>query len=268
MSLQDALVKFWNESEDYYKVNSEMNATDDGSHPAHSRIARFLKDRGVREVLDVGCGTGHVSSVLSASNPDIAYTGIDVASAAINGAKQTGRPGKYLVADTASLPFAAGTFDAVISLYALEHFTRPRESLQEMVRVVRPGGVVAIYSMNYDRPLGTVSSVRLGLRNKPRLHPANLVVYAANRTLHALRQIVKSVRYAVEPSFVSFEMVDSPLVLEGAYEVDFDAVHVVSGISVARALEQAGCRIVDSNVPNRLFAKRAVGLEIFAERLA
>ena len=41
------------------------------------------------------------------------------------------------------LPFATDAFDAVISTYALEHFVFPRESLEEMWRVCRPGGRVA-----------------------------------------------------------------------------------------------------------------------------
>ena len=169
------------------------------------------------------------------------------------------------MADTAALPFDDGSFDAVTSLYALEHFTRPQESLREIVRVTRPGGVISIYSMNYDRPFGTVSSIRFGLRGKPRLHPANVGVYVANRSIHTLRQLAKHVHYAADPKFMSFEMVERPLVLEGDYQVDYDAVHVVSGMSVIRALEREGCQIISSNVPRSLLAKRPVGLEIFAK---
>jgi ubiquinone/menaquinone biosynthesis C-methylase UbiE len=266
VDLQDALVRFWNESPDYYAVNSEMNATEQGPHPAHARIASFLREHRARTVLDVGCGTGHVAPVLAELAPEVAYTGVDLAAAAIEGAKRVRRPGTYLVADTAALPFAAASFDAVISLYALEHFTRPYESLREIVRVTRPGGTIAIYSMNYDRPFGTVSSIRFGLRDKPRLHPANVAVYVAHRSIHSLHQVAKHVRYAVDSGYLSFEMVERPLVLEGGYQVDYDAVHVVSGMSVIRVLEMEGCRIVSSNVPRGLFAKRPVGLEVFAER--
>jgi ubiquinone/menaquinone biosynthesis C-methylase UbiE len=266
VTLQDELVRFWNESAEYYVVNSEMNATPDGSHPAHVRIAALLNQNGARTVLDVGCGTGHVACVLSELAPKIAYTGVDVSSSAIGKTKEIKRPGTYLVADTAKLPFDDADFDAVISLYALEHFTDPKRSLQEVVRVTRPGGVIGIYSMNYDRPLGTVSSVRLGLRGASRLNPANIATYAINRSIHALRQIVKHVGYAIDPTYLAFEMVEKPLVLEGRYDVDFDAVHVVSGRSVVRVLEQEGCEILSSNVPRRLLAKRPVGLEIFARR--
>lgn len=268
MDLQDALVRFWNESADYYEVNSEMNAVGEGIHPDHARIAAFLDAQGSSSVLDVGCGTGHLASALGSLTPEVEYTGIDVASAAVEGARRIGRPGTYLVGDTAALPFDDASFDAVVSLYALEHFTRPVDSLREFVRVVRRGGVVCIFSMNYDRPLGTVSSKRLGLKGKPKLHPANLAVYAARRGAHTARQLGKHIRYASNPRYTSFEMVERPLVLEGEYQVDYDAVHVVSGTSVRRILEREGCRIVATNIPDRLLAKRPVGLEIFALRTA
>jgi ubiquinone/menaquinone biosynthesis C-methylase UbiE len=266
VDLQDALVRFWNESAHYYEVNSEMNTMAEGVHPDHARIAAFLNSQGASSLLDVGCGTGHIASVLAELAPQIDYTGIDLASAAVEGARRAERPGRYLVADTAALPFETATFDAVVSLYALEHFTRPHDSLREMVRVARPGGVIGIFSMNYDRPLGTVSSVRLGLRGKPRLHPANVAVYGARRAAHALRQLSKHIRYATDRRFTSFEMVERPLVLEGDYQVDFDAVHVVSGRSILRVLEREGCQILTSNIPTRLVAKRPVGLEVFARR--
>lgn len=266
MSLQDELVRFWNRSTEYYAFNSEMNTTSDGFHPAHARIAEFLVHQGVRTVLDVGCGTGHVASALSDLAPEIKYTGVDVAHSAIDRATEIKRPGTYLVADTAALPFDDGSFDAVISLYALEHFTEPRRSLEEIVRATRPGGAIAIYSMNYDRPLGTVSSMRLGLRGASRLSPANIAVYAFNRSVHTLRQLAKHLRYAIDRHYAAFEMVESPLVLEGVYDVDYDAVHVVSGKAVVRALEQKDCEVVASNIPRRLLAKQPVGLEVFAVR--
>jgi ubiquinone/menaquinone biosynthesis C-methylase UbiE len=268
MSLQDELVRFWNRSTEYYAVNSEMKMASEGLHPAHARIAEFLAHERVRTVLDVGCGTGHVASVLRELAPEIEYTGVDVAHSAIDRAMEVKRPGTYLVADTAALPFDDGSFDAVISLYALEHFTEPQRSLGEIVRATRLGGAIAIYSMNYDRPLGTVSSVRLGLRGASRLSPANMAVYAINRSVHTLRQVAKHLRYAIDRHYVAFEMVESPLVLEGVYDVDYDAVHVVSGKAVVRTLEQQGCKVVASNIPRRLLAKQPVGLEVFAVRRA
>ena len=266
MSLQDELVRFWNRSTEYYTVNSEMNTASEGFHPAHARIAEFLSHQGVRTVLDVGCGTGHVASALRELTPEIQYTGVDVAQSAVDRATEIKRPGTYLVADTAALPFDDGSFDAVISLYALEHFTEPERSLEEIVRTTRPGGAIAIYSMNYDRPLGTVSSMRLGLRGASRLSPVNIAVYAFNRSVHALRQVAKHLRYSIDRHYVAFEMVESPLVLEGVYDVDYDAVHVVSGKAVVRTLEHTGCEIVASNVPRRLLAKQPVGLEVLAVR--
>lgn len=265
MPLQDDLVRFWNESRDYYIVNSDANASEEAA-AAHRRIAALLRELNVATVLDVGCGTGHVAETIAELTPDVAYTGIDVADAAVARARELGRPGTYVVGDTAALPFDDASFDAVISFYALEHFTQPESSVREMARVA--ANVVVIYAMNYDRPLGTVSSMRFGLRDKARLHPANLAVYAANRARHGARQLAKHLRYRVDRHYRSFELIDRPLVLEGRYEPDFDAVHIVSGESILRTLEAEGFEIAVSNVPRRLFALRPVGLEVVARRPA
>jgi SAM-dependent methyltransferase len=61
----------------------------------------------------------------------------------------------YVLADAARLPFGSGVFDAVVSLSALEHFGLGRygdrfnlsgdvEAVQEMCRVLRPGGVLIL----------------------------------------------------------------------------------------------------------------------------
>jgi ubiquinone/menaquinone biosynthesis C-methylase UbiE len=98
-------------------------------------IARVIP-RG-SEVLDVGCGNGYIAHHLSAllgTN----VTGIDVADS-------TDAPIDYWQYDGREFPAANTSFDAIVLAYVLHHAQDMPKMLEEMKRVLRPGGVAIIY---------------------------------------------------------------------------------------------------------------------------
>jgi SAM-dependent methyltransferase len=54
---------------------------------------------------------------------------------------------EFRVGDVASLPFADASFDAVVSTFSLHHWPDPAKGLEEIYRVLRPGGVARIYDV-------------------------------------------------------------------------------------------------------------------------
>ena len=247
------LAAFWDSSDDYY--DSARRANDDytdEAHEPHRATLSALEALNPRRVLDVGSGSGEFAQALAERLPSAEYVGVDVSLRAVVEAQALGRPGRFIAADAERLPFADASFDGVLSLYALEHFARPQAVLAELARVLAPGGILALVSVAYDRPWGTIPSVRLGLawhgRRLPRWHPANLVVYTVNRARFGGRQALKQVRFVLDRSYRCFELVARPLVLEGSYDADLDAVHVVSPRSVVRELQRLGLTIDDSSV--------------------
>jgi len=95
-------------------------------------------------VLDVGCGTGSLTSVL-AQNPGIREIhGIDFSAPYIEYAKQTsGSRVQYQVGDACALPFADGKFDYSLSMLVVQFIPQPEKAVSELRRVTRPGGTVA-----------------------------------------------------------------------------------------------------------------------------
>lgn len=103
-------------------------------------------------VLEVGCGTGAVTRTL-ARWPSVAeVVGIDPSPLFLSKARELGSGLVNLsfeVADGRSLPFEGKTFDVVVYHTALCHIPGPERTLAEGLRVLRPGGWVAIFDGDY-----------------------------------------------------------------------------------------------------------------------
>lgn len=93
-------------------------------------------------VLDAACGVGYGSRAVLGSGGVTRYTGVDVSEEAIEIARRefADERAEFVAADLRRLPFADGSFDAVITLETLEHLENPAEAVAEFRRVLRPGG--------------------------------------------------------------------------------------------------------------------------------
>ncbi|AKZ54294.1 putative methyltransferase [Streptomyces ambofaciens ATCC 23877] len=148
---------------------------DDG--PAYAAAAARLGLREGDRVLDAGCGTGRaLPSLRAAVGPSGLVVGADLTPAMLQAAVRAGRDrdGRLLLTDVAALPLRSGSLDAVFAAGLVAHLPDPARSLRELARVVRPGGVLALF-----HPIGRAAlAARQGrqitpddLRAEPRLRP-------------------------------------------------------------------------------------------------
>lgn len=90
-------------------------------------------------IADIGCGIGHSYRLLAPRTT----VGVDLDPAALEDQDR-----QTVVADMRELPFPRAQFDGAISVHSIEHVPDPERALAEMVRVVRPGGVVTLVTPN------------------------------------------------------------------------------------------------------------------------
>jgi SAM-dependent methyltransferase len=98
-----------------------------------------------KDVLDYGCGSGYGSAMLAASARSV--KAVDVAPDAVAYGREHHAAAnlEFRVIDTdRPLPFSDASFDSVMSCQVIEHVAAPVTYLQEVVRVLKPGGVLVL----------------------------------------------------------------------------------------------------------------------------
>ena len=104
--------------------------------------------------LDLGCGPGWYAAALERRGTSVVPT--DLSYGQLSQARSTiGEPFRGTVADACVLPFADETFDLVYAVNSLHHLPdrdAQAHALDEIVRVLRPGGVFALCEINTENP--------------------------------------------------------------------------------------------------------------------
>ena len=113
-------------------------------------------------MLDVGCGTGLLLRLVSAS---LDYTGVDISAVMIARAEARHPTARFVLGDVERLPMPDASFDAVTALYGTpSYWTNPLQALREIHRVLRPGGMLWLmpYTLRWFRDgIGVMGDVNI-----------------------------------------------------------------------------------------------------------
>jgi ubiquinone/menaquinone biosynthesis C-methylase UbiE len=137
-----------------------------------------------QRVLDVACGTGVLArEAVKHVGPSGAVTGLDRNEGMLAVARREAPDVEWQLGRAEALPFDAATFDAVVSQFGLMFFEDQTAALEEMWRVLRPGGRLAVTVWDtLDRSPGYAAMTALSVAPSPsRNSPARLITPALVR---------------------------------------------------------------------------------------
>ncbi len=184
----------------------------------HEILTEMLKKISTDKVLEVACGTGHTSTLLS--NLGIKSIACDLTPAMMNKAKVRLAGNKiipeFMEADAFNLPFEDNSFDVLISTRFLHlfHMDKQEELFSEFNRVLKPGGHLIIDFDNWSsRWIMAAPYLLYNLIKYKRIAPFSIYNKIAKTQSMLLRNGIKPIKtqgiggtHLVIPSMISFNM--------------------------------------------------------------
>jgi SAM-dependent methyltransferase len=161
-----------------------------GDHSPYRWLARAVS-ASADVVVDLACGSGPMSRELA--RPGRTVIGLDLSEHELALAVEGG-PGPWVRGDALALPFRDGSVDVVTSSMGLVVVQPLTQVLEEVARVLRPGGVLAAIAPAI-RPLGprdlrVLTRINGRLRTRPQFPgPVELAGFTKTLALHGLRRV-------------------------------------------------------------------------------
>ena len=144
-------------------------------------LLKIAGGEGFEHILDLGCGTGRFSQLLATTFRGT-VVGVDPSSTMIECAVQSlvERPGPFIHGAGEAIPLGSGSIDLTFMSMVYHHLHSPANTLKEIRRVVKPGGLVIVRNATRE----TIRNMELF----DHFPEAKLIELARMPTRHELRQ--------------------------------------------------------------------------------
>jgi len=196
-------------------------------------------------VLEIGAGTGQVSRSLAREGYRVVSTDVSPLFLAVAGQPAeivSARPPAVLASDVTALPFGNGTFDAVVAGELVEHLSDAAAALDEMARVVRPGGRIVLRSPALASPVWPLIDLPRLVRGRGGRAPHYDTLPQALRFFAANLSRCARIALRREPRFEQ-RSPDLDLAVEGG---DRDAAYWSSPVEISRYLKARGFTVLQA----------------------
>lgn len=233
--LKGRLRTFWNAQQSYWDLTSSGQCVET---PERQRAASYLPTG--EAILDIACGTAANSAWLKER---CRYFGVDLSITALQ--RPIDSKLRLACADVDHLPFHDNSFGGVVATYVLEHAADPIGTLQEMCRVVKPGGRIVLLGPAWDFPFWFPNSLRSRGDNP---------WWRLQYTLKRVRGQLLGWIFGRLP----FETVEDPDAFHSEFVYDADAVYIVWTYEIIRMMKQQGHKLIHWETNSQLLGTNVV----------
>lgn len=121
----------------------------------YDRVADDMPLSAGSRLLDAGCGRGYVALLLAQKNPETAVTGIDYSRMQVREARKLRSQRRVMNCtfgqeNVMNLRFADESYDAAVSIGSIKHWPDAVRGLDEIRRVLKPGGMLLVAETDQD----------------------------------------------------------------------------------------------------------------------
>lgn len=149
---------------------SEEGIEDDAIVQAYDQISRWPQFQALRWLIvqelkshhptgilvDAGCGPGYLIANIAKCLPHLTIIGVDISQEMVNRATRNlssqglAKKVSFRQGDIQALPFEVNSIDFLVSTLSLHHWSEPKQALQEIHRVLNPGGQFLLFDIRRD----------------------------------------------------------------------------------------------------------------------
>lgn len=171
----------------------------------HRKVLDILSMYKFNRLLDIGCGDGGFTALMARACGAEEVYGVDISERAVELAKARGIKCYRVDVDSEKLPFDDDFFDVVTALEVIEHLFDPDHFLDEVRRVLKPGGLFILSTPNlasiYNRialllgyqpfPMGVSARIHIGRLYEPIRGQSPDLDHIRLFTLRSLKELLR-----------------------------------------------------------------------------
>jgi ubiquinone/menaquinone biosynthesis C-methylase UbiE len=246
--LDRQMAQFYGEAAARSRYQEMLDSQEENQLAADSIASRFLDEiagSGARTVLEVGCGNGWLYRHLRAKGFSGTYHGVEVAQYIIDRNSTRHPEGRWRRGTAYEIGLPDGSTDVCFAFYVLEHMVYPERGLEEMLRVVRPGGSLLLVFPDFVAS-GRLASQQTGFtlgRASEKLRKGRL--FDAVVSLYDSRYRIPRHLQAARARVGSFPVNTRPICLthRNVMSADVDALYIASKHEVVDWARNKGLRV-------------------------
>lgn len=125
----------------------------------YRRIFEEIEKQRPSRLIDIGCGSGGFLCAVQKRFPEIQLNALDLSEEMVREtAERLGPSAVVTVGDAEHMPLDSGQYETVVCNMSIHHYPHPQNAVNEMYRILAPGGTLLLNDMDCAAPIRTLAN--------------------------------------------------------------------------------------------------------------